>query len=77
MLVRLGAARLGSELVPRLGCRAVRSLYSLTGVVEPHLASDTLHQVEAHWKPRLAASLPQPKPDAPKYYVLSMFPYPR
>ena len=53
-----------------------RTIFSLTGEVEPHLQADTMHRVEQFWKPRLLASLPQPGPEAPKYYVLSMFPYP-
>ena len=53
-----------------------RTIFSVTGQVEPHLQADTMHQVEHHWKPRLLASLPQPGPEAAKYYVLSMFPYP-
>ena len=53
-----------------------RTIFSVTGEVEPHLQADTMHRVEEHWKPRLVASLPQPGPEAAKYYVLSMFPYP-
>ena len=53
-----------------------RTIFSVTGEVEPHLQADTMHRVEQHWKPRLLASLPQPGSEAPKYYVLSMFPYP-
>ena len=53
-----------------------RTIFSETGVVEPHLQYDTLHNVEKHWKPKLQSSLPTPKKDASKYYVLSMFPYP-
>ena len=56
--------------------QSVRTIFSETGVVEPHLQADTMHRVEQHWKPRLLASLPQPGSEAPKYYVLSMFPYP-
>ena len=55
---------------------SVRTIFSETGVVEPHLQSDTLQKVEKHWKPKIISSLPQPGKDAPKYYVLSMFPYP-
>ena len=55
---------------------SVRSIFSLTGQVEPHLQSDTMHRVEEFWRPRLEASLPKPGPEAEKYYVLSMFPYP-
>ena len=36
----------------------------------------SMHSVEAFWRPRLEASLPSPGPEAGKYYVLSMFPYP-
>ena len=54
----------------------LRSIFSETGAVEPHLQPDTLHRLETHWRPRLQASLPVPAEDAPKYYVLSMFPYP-
>ena len=54
----------------------VRKIFSLTGEVEPHLKADTMQKVEQHWRPRLLASLPQPGPEAAKYYVLSMFPYP-
>ena len=54
----------------------IRSIFSETGVVEPHLQSDTIKQVEQHWRPKLVSSLPVPGKDAPKYYVLSMFPYP-
>lgn len=53
-----------------------RTIYSSTGVVDQHLSADTLHNVEQHWKPRLQSCLPVPPPDAAKYYVLSMFPYP-
>ena len=69
----LGAARGAVAAVPRL---SARSLYSVTGVMEPHLQADTLHRVEQHWRPRLAEVLPKAAPGAPKYYVLSMFPYP-
>jgi leucyl-tRNA synthetase len=80
-MLGLALARRGA---PRL---SVRSLYSLTGVMEPHLGPDTLHRsialeelllsrLEAHWKPRLAEALPAPDPAAPKQYVLAMFPYP-
>ena len=64
----------------RLSVRSVRSvvrtIFSQTGEVEPHLQADTMHTVEAFWRPRLEASLPSPGPEAGKYYVLSMFPYP-
>ena len=53
-----------------------RSIYSTSGVVDQHLSADTLQSVEEYWKSRLRESLPVPSPDAPKYYVLSMFPYP-
>ena len=53
-----------------------RTIYSTTGVVDQHLSADTLHNVEQYWKPRLQSYLPVPPPDAAKYYVLSMFPYP-
>jgi len=53
-----------------------RSIFSITGVVDQHLSADTLHNVEQHWKPRLQSCLPVPSTEAPKYYVLSMFPYP-
>ena len=54
----------------------IRSIFSETGVLEPHLQADTMKKVEQYWKPKLESSLPVPKEDAPKYYVLSMFPYP-
>ena len=51
-------------------------LHSQTGQMDPHLEADTLHKIEDHWKPRLEKVLPKPPPEADKYYVLSMFPYP-
>ena len=51
-------------------------LHSQTGQMDPHLEADTLHKIEDHWKPRLEKVLPKPPPEAEKYYVLSMFPYP-
>jgi len=67
-------------LTPHFNKRTVislrRSIYSTSGVVDQHLSADTLHSVEKYWKTRLRSSLPVPSPGAPKYYVLSMFPYP-
>ena len=58
-------------------CRlSVRTVYSVTGVFKPNLEADTLKDIEQHWKPRLADLLPAEDPAKPKYYVLSMFPYP-
>ena len=56
--------------------QGLRTIFSETGIVEPHLQPDTIQKVEKFWKPKLESSLPAPAPDAPKYYVLSMFPYP-
>merc|ERR1719309_748794 len=67
-------------LIPHFNKRTVislrRSIYSTSGVVDQHLSADTLHSVEKYWKTRLRSSIPVPSPGAPKYYVLSMFPYP-
>ena len=56
--------------------QSVRTIFSETGVVEPHLQADTMQRVETFWKTRLKSSLPVAGEAARKYYVLSMFPYP-
>ena len=56
--------------------QSVRTIFSETGVVEPHLQADTLRRVEMFWKTRLQSTLPVAGEAASKYYVLSMFPYP-
>lgn len=36
-----------------------RMIYSIDGVFESHLKEDTVLQVEKHWKPRLANTIPK------------------
>ncbi len=36
-----------------------RMIYSIDGVFESHLKEDTVRRVEAHWRPRLASTLPK------------------
>jgi hypothetical protein len=36
-----------------------RMIYSFDGVFDSHLKEDTVRRVEAHWRPRLASTLPK------------------
>ena len=38
--------------------QSVRTIFSETGVVEPHLQADTMQRVETFWKTWLQSSLP-------------------
>ena len=79
MLIRYTSRVLVPHFTARNVCRPlvpIRSIFSITKVVDQHLSADTLQNVEEYWKPRLQSCIPDPQPDAPKYYVLSMFPYP-
>uniref|UniRef100_A0A3B5MPZ9 leucine--tRNA ligase n=1 Tax=Xiphophorus couchianus TaxID=32473 RepID=A0A3B5MPZ9_9TELE len=53
--------------------RAIRTLFSETGVWEKDYRTETRRKVEEWWRSRI---MDQWRKDAKKFYVLSMFPYP-